>query len=83
MGIRHQFALRGDAPKRCDSYEPHPDWYADPTYLVEGLRNIGDFEVSVAAYPEVHPEAPDAQLDLDMLNRKLDDGATRAITQLF
>jgi methylenetetrahydrofolate reductase (NADPH) len=83
MGIRHLVALRGDAPKDADHYEPHPDGYAYASDLVEGLKKIGDFEISVAAYPEVHPEAPSAQFDLDNLKRKLDAGATRAITQFF
>ena len=83
MGIRHLVALRGDAPKDADSYQPHPDGYAYASDLVEGLKRVGDFEISVAAYPEVHPEAPDADFDLDNLRRKLDAGATRAITQFF
>ena len=83
MGIRHLVALRGDAPKDADHYEPHPDGYAYASDLVEGLKKIGDFEISVAAYPEVHPEAPSAEFDLDNLKRKLDAGATRAITQFF
>jgi len=83
MGIRHLVALRGDAPQGCDKYEPHPDGYAYASDLVEGLKKIGDFEISVAAYPEVHPEAPDAAFDLDNLKRKLDAGASRAITQFF
>jgi methylenetetrahydrofolate reductase (NADPH) len=83
MGIRHLVALRGDAPKDADGYEPHPDGYAYASDLVAGLKKIADFEVSVAAYPEVHPEAPSAEFDLDNLKRKLDAGATRAITQFF
>lgn len=83
MGIRHLVALRGDAPKDVDHYEPHPDGYAYASDLVAGLKKIGDFEISVAAYPEVHPEAPNAKFDLDNLKRKLDAGATRAITQFF
>ena len=83
MGIRHLVALRGDAPQGCEKYEPHPDGYAYASDLVEGLKKIGDFEISVAAYPEVHPEAPDAAFDLDNLKRKLDAGASRAITQFF
>ncbi|MDH3619509.1 MAG: methylenetetrahydrofolate reductase [Gammaproteobacteria bacterium] len=83
MGIRHLVALRGDAPQGVDHYEPHPDGYAYASDLVEGLKKIGDFEISVAAYPEVHPEAPDADFDLDNLKRKLDAGASRAITQFF
>ena len=83
MGIRHLVALRGDAPKDADGYEPHPDGYAYASDLVAGLKKIADFEVSVAAYPEVPPEAPSAEFDLDNLKRKLDAGATRAITQFF
>ena len=83
MGIRHLVALRGDAPQGAERYEPHPDGYAYASDLVEGLKKVGDFEISVAAYPEVHPEAPNAQFDLDNLKRKLDAGASRAITQFF
>ena len=83
MGIRHLVALRGDAPKGADHYAPHPDGYAYASDLVAGLKQVADFEISVAAYPEVHPEAPDADFDLDNLKRKLDAGATRAITQFF
>lgn len=83
MGVRHLVALRGDAPKDAGDYEPHPDGYAYASDLVEGLKKIGDFEISVAAYPEVHPEAPDADFDLENLKRKLDAGASNAITQFF
>jgi methylenetetrahydrofolate reductase (NADPH) len=83
MGVRHLVALRGDPPKGTDRYQPHPGGYAYASDLVAGLRQIADFEISVAAYPEVHPEAPDASFDLDNLKRKLDAGATRAITQFF
>ena len=83
MGIRHLVALRGDAPKDAERYEPHPDGYAYASDLVAGLKKVGDFEISVAAYPEVHPEAPNADFDLENLRRKLDAGATRAITQFF
>lgn len=83
MGVRHLVALRGDAPKGCDTYVPHADGYAYGSDLVEGLRNIADFDISVAAYPEVHPEAPSADFDLNNLKRKLDAGASRAITQFF
>ena len=81
-GVRHIVALRGDAPAGQD-YVPHPDGYAYAADLVAGLRRIGDFEISVAAYPEVHPTAVNADHDLDNLKRKLDAGATRAITQYF
>ena len=83
MGVRHLVALRGDAPKDSAGYEPAADGYAYASDLVAGLRKIADFDISVAAYPEVHPEAPDAKFDLDNLKRKLDAGATRAITQFF
>ena len=83
MGVRHLVALRGDAPKGSDRYEPHPDGYAYASDLVAGLRNVADFDISVAAYPEVHPEAPSAEFDLDNLKRKLDAGASHAITQFF
>ncbi len=83
MGIRHVVALRGDAPKDSDHYEPHPEGYAYASDLVAGLRNVANFDISVAAYPEVHPEAPNPLFDLDNLKRKLDAGASRAITQFF
>ena len=83
MGVRHLVALRGDAPKGSDGYVPHADGYAYASDLVEGLMTIADFDISVAAYPEIHPEAPDADFDLDNLKRKLDAGASRAITQFF
>lgn len=83
MGVRHLVALRGDPPKSAKAYAPRPDGYAYAADLVAGLRQIGDFDISVAAYPEVHPEARNAQADLDNLKRKLDAGASRAITQFF
>lgn len=82
-GVRHIVALRGDAPEGSGNYVPHPDGYAYASDLVTGLRNIGDFEISVAAYPEKHPEAADWQNDMDSLKRKIDAGANRAITQYF
>ncbi|HLO75921.1 MAG TPA: methylenetetrahydrofolate reductase [Magnetospirillum sp.] len=82
-GIRHIVALRGDAPEGSGKYVPTPGGYAYAVDLVAGLKRIGDFEISVAAYPEMHPDAPDAQFDLDNLKRKVDAGATRAITQYF
>jgi len=83
MGVRHLVALRGDAPKDAECYVPHPDGYAYASDLVAGLKKVADFNISVAAYPEVHPEAPDADFDLDNLKRKLDAGASHAITQFF
>ncbi len=81
-GIRHVVALRGDMPGG-GQYQPHPGGYAYAADLVAGLKRIADFEISVAAYPETHPEAPGPAADLDNLKRKLDAGATRAITQYF
>ena len=83
MGIRHIVALRGDPPQGQDQYRPHKDGYAYASDLVAGLKRVGDFSISVAAYPEVHPEAPDEQFDLDNLKRKLNAGASKAITQFF
>ena len=82
-GVRHIVALRGDAPTGAQGYEPHPGGYAYAADLVEGLKRIAPFEVSVAAYPEMHPTALSADHDLDNLKRKIDAGATRAITQYF
>ena len=82
-GIRHIVALRGDPPGGTTVYRPHPDGYAYADEMVAGLRRVADFEISVAAYPEVHPEAASAAQDLDALKRKIDAGATRAITQFF
>lgn len=83
LGVRHLVALRGDPPKDSGHYQPHPDSYAYAVDLVAGLKKVADFDISVAAYPEVHPEAPDANFDLDNLKRKLDAGASQAITQFF
>lgn len=82
-GIRHIVALRGDPPKGSDRYVPHPDGFPYAADLVAGLKTIGEFEISVAAYPEVHPEAQSAAADLANLKRKVDAGASRAITQFF
>jgi methylenetetrahydrofolate reductase (NADPH) len=83
MGVRNLVALRGDPPKSVVGYEPQPDGYAYASDLVAGLKSIADFDISVAAYPEVHPEAVSAEADLENLKRKLDAGASRAITQFF
>jgi len=82
-GVRHLVALRGDAPQGHGGYRAHPDGFAHACDLVAGLAALAPFDISVAAYPEVHPEAPSAQADLDNLKRKIDAGATRAITQFF
>ena len=82
-GVRHIVALRGDPPAGAERYEPHPGGYAQAEDLVRGLRRIGDFDISVGAYPETHPAALSADADLDFLKRKIDAGANRAITQYF
>jgi methylenetetrahydrofolate reductase (NADPH) len=82
-GVRHVVALRGDPPESGARYAPHPQGYRFAADLVSGLRRIADFEISVAAYPEAHPEATSAAADLDNLKRKIDAGASRAITQFF
>jgi len=82
-GIRHVVALRGDPPLDRGRYTPHPGGYAHASDLVAGLKRVADFEVTVAAFPEVHPEALSAEADLDTLKRKIDAGAARAITQFF
>ena len=82
-GIRHIVALRGDPPQGASSYTPCEGGFAYASDLVEGLLTVGRFDISVAAYPEVHPEASSAAADLDNLKRKIDAGGTRAITQFF
>ena len=81
-GVKHIVALRGDPPKG-ETYAPHPGGYDFAVDLVAGLKRVADFEITVAAYPEIHPQALSAEDDLDNLKRKLDAGATRAITQMF
>jgi methylenetetrahydrofolate reductase (NADPH) len=84
VGVRHFVALRGDPPGGVGSaYQPHPGGYANAAELAAGLRGLADFEVSVSAYPEKHPQSPDVAADIDMLKRKVDGGATRALTQFF
>nr|WP_219846170.1 methylenetetrahydrofolate reductase [NAD(P)H] [Emcibacter nanhaiensis] len=82
-GVRHIVALRGDMPTVGQAYQPHPDGYSNAAELVAGAKKIGDFDISVAAYPEHHPESGSAQADIDNLKRKIDAGANRAITQYF
>jgi methylenetetrahydrofolate reductase (NADPH) len=82
-GIRHLVALRGDPPQGEGPYRRHPQGFAHAADLVAGLKRVAPFELSVAAYPEVHPEARSAAADLDNLRRKIDAGASRAITQFF
>jgi methylenetetrahydrofolate reductase (NADPH) len=83
-GVRHVVALRGDPAAGAGArYEPHPGGYPYAADLVGGLKRIGDFEISVACFPEKHPESPSFEADLDVLQQKVDAGATRAITQFF
>jgi len=83
QGIRHLVALRGDPPHGERAYRAHLDGFAYAADLVAALRALAPFEISVAAYPEVHPEAHSAAADLENLRRKIDAGASRAITQFF
>lgn len=84
LGIRHVVALRGDPPAGIDApYEPHPDGYQRTAHLVAAIKQRPGFEVSVSAYPEVHPQSPGADHDLDVLEEKVDAGADRAMTQMF
>ncbi len=82
-GVRHLVALRGDPAPGTGRYQPHPEGYAYASDLVRGLRRLADFEITVAAFPEGHPETGSIDRDLDNLKRKIDAGATRAITQYF
>ncbi len=83
-GIRHFVALRGDPASGIGTaYQPHPGGYENAAALAAGLRDHGAFEISVSAYPEKHPESADVHADIDMLKRKVDNGATRALTQFF
>lgn len=83
IGVRHIVALRGDMPEAGQGYTPTPGGYAYAADLVEGLKRRHDFEISVAAYPEAHPEARDFDDEIENLRRKHAAGATRAITQFF
>lgn len=82
-GVRHIVALRGDPPRAGERYAAHPGGYENAAALVAGLRRLHPFEISVACYPECHPDSNDAGADLDNLKRKIDAGATRAISQFF
>lgn len=83
IGVRHIVALRGDPPEPGGKYQPHPDGYRDATELVAGLHSVAPFDISVAAYPEVHPDSSTRAFDLENLRHKVDAGANRAITQFF
>lgn len=82
-GVRHIVALRGDPPRAGEKFAPHPGGYASAAELVTGLKKIAPFEISVAAYPETHPDADCPESDIDNLKRKIDAGADQAITQFF
>jgi methylenetetrahydrofolate reductase (NADPH) len=82
-GVRHIVALRGDPPEQGTRFLAHPDGYSNAADLVAGLKKVAPFEISVAAYPECHPDSPTKVADLDNLRAKIDAGADRAITQFF
>ena len=82
-GVRNIVALRGDPTEPGSKYQPHPGGYRDAVELVRGLKEVAPFEISVAAYPECHPDSSTRQFDLENLKRKVDAGADRAITQFF
>lgn len=83
IGVRHIVALRGDMPASSPNYQLHPDGYKYANELVSGIKKIADFEISVAGYPEKHPESKSFEEDIDNLKRKVDAGADRIITQFF
>ena len=82
-GVRHIVALRGDPTEPGSKYQPHPGGYNDASDLVAGLKKVAPFDISVAAYPEIHPDSSCRQFDLENLKRKVDAGADRATTQFF
>jgi methylenetetrahydrofolate reductase (NADPH) len=83
VGVRHIVAIRGDPPEQGAKFVPHPGGYANAAELVAGLKKVAPFEISVAAFPECHPDSPNVTADLDNLKRKVDAGANRATTQFF
>ena len=83
LGVRHLVALRGDPDAGTGSFEPQHDGYKSSLEMIDGLMRIGDFDISVAAYPESHPESRSAKADIEYLKAKVDSGACRAITQFF
>jgi len=83
LGVRNIVALRGDSSEPGAKYQPHPDGYRDAAELVAGLKKVAPFDISVAAYPEIHPDSSSRAFDLENLKRKVDAGADRAITQFF
>nr|WP_283937430.1 methylenetetrahydrofolate reductase [NAD(P)H] [Sphingomonas anseongensis] len=83
LGVRNIVALRGDPPEPGAKYQPHPQGYRDAAELVAGLKKVAPFDISVAAYPECHPDSSTKAFDLENLKRKIDAGADRAISQFF
>lgn len=83
LGVRHIVALRGDPAEAGARYQPHSEGYRDAAALVAGLKTVAPFDISIAAYPEIHPDSSSRAFDLDNLKRKVDAGADRAITQFF
>ncbi|WP_312524783.1 methylenetetrahydrofolate reductase [NAD(P)H] [Paracoccus sp. (in: a-proteobacteria)] len=82
-GVREIVALRGDAPQGQDSFTAHPDGFASSVELIEAIAQRGDFTIRAGAYPEPHPESPDTAADVAWLKRKIDAGASSAMTQFF
>ena len=82
-GIKRIVALRGDVRNPGEQYKPHPDGYKNAADMTAGLKKLANFDISVAGYPETHPESKNKELDLDNLKRKVDAGADRIITQFF
>ncbi|GBQ33257.1 methylenetetrahydrofolate reductase [NAD(P)H] [Acidocella aminolytica] len=82
-GVRHIVALRGDPPDGSGKFQPHPDGFENAAALTRALKRLAPFEVSVAGYPERHPDSPSDQADLDNLKAKIDAGADRVLTQFF
>jgi methylenetetrahydrofolate reductase (NADPH) len=83
VGVRHIVAIRGDPPEQGAKFAPYPGGYGNAAELVAGLKRVAPFEISVAAFPECHPDSPNVAADLDNLKRKVDAGANRATTQFF
>ncbi|MDT8326351.1 MAG: methylenetetrahydrofolate reductase, partial [Roseovarius sp.] len=82
-GVTEIVALRGDPPKGSDGFTPHPQGFGNSCELISALADTGKFNIRVGAYPEKHPEAASQQADIDWLKRKIDAGASEAITQFF
>lgn len=83
VGVTEIVALRGDPPKGAEAFRAHPEGFGSSVELVEALARTGKFRIRVGAYPEKHPEAADGRADVEFLKRKIDAGASSAITQFF